>query len=280
MITHDRAGRLKNQQFHWPSWVLNNGISVKEYTQMEKFILCSKEDFKRAIKDLRNEKFGRLAPIKVIGKTTGKNILPVWDCLCDCGEHTLVPSSRLREKKTRSCGCLAKENKSNLTHGMSGTPTHRIWKSMLLRTRSNYPTSFKNYKGRGIDVCDRWLKFENFYKDMGPRPKGKEIDRRDNNKGYYPDNCRWVSRTINSRNKRSNKIISFNGKSQCLSEWAEEIGMNPTILGKRFLRGWSPEEALTIPLLSNGETLPRIENTDRGADGCFKKSKIPGHGVN
>lgn len=108
---------------------------------------------------------------------------------------------------------------------------------------------FKDYGSRGISVCERWREsFARFCEDMGPRPKGTSIDRIDNNGNYEPANCRWATAKEQQRNRRSNVHITFNGRTQVMSAWAEEMGMNQLVLQGRIRKGWSIERALTAPL--------------------------------
>ena len=107
---------------------------------------------------------------------------------------------------------------------------------------------FKHYGGRGISVCERWSKYENFLDDMGRRPTPKHsIDRIDNNGNYEPSNCRWATSKTQLRNRRANRIIDFNGESFCIAEWAERTGTSSAVISQRIDNlGWSIEDALTI----------------------------------
>lgn len=145
----------------------------------------------------------------------------------------------------RSCGCLRKEHPNSLKHGMSESREFRIWAEMHKRCTNPKFKSFAYYGGRGISVCDRWKRFENFFQDMGRCPTDWTLDRIDVNGNYEPANCRWASRKTQSRNKRSNHLLNFNGKTQCISAWAEEIGMKRDTLKRRIYLGWSTERALT-----------------------------------
>lgn len=109
---------------------------------------------------------------------------------------------------------------------------------------------YANYGKRGITVCDRWLKFENFIKDMGEPPTKKHsLDRIDNNKGYCLKNCRWTTRHQQQGNMRTNHIITFSGKTQCLAEWSREVKINQKTLWNRLVTlGWSVEKSLTKPI--------------------------------
>lgn len=133
----------------------------------------------------------------------------LWKCQCDCGSVSNVKSANLRSGQSKSCGCLRKENgiKANTKHGMSNSPEIHIWHKMIKRCTNPKDPAYKNYGGRGITVCDRWLgSFEAFYEDMGPRPhKDLTIERVDNDKGYCPENCKWETRKENNRNVRKRR---------------------------------------------------------------------------
>lgn len=123
-----------------------------------------------------------------------------------------------------------------------------------MKERCGNPNSknFKNYGAIGRTVCDRWQDYANFIADMGPRPTAKHtLERVDNNRGYSPDNCEWATRKQQMRNVSYNRNITFNGRTQCLSAWAEDTGLNVVLLWKRLNRGWSIERTLTEPPMKN-----------------------------
>lgn len=136
-----------------------------------------------------------------------------------------------------------------VTHGMSHSREYRSWSAM--KTRCS-PRNRKNphlYYGRGIRVCKRWEKFENFFADMGTRPPNTTLDRIDVNGNYKPGNCRWASHKTQQNNKRSNIRVSFNGEMKTLSEWDNSVGLPPGTVGNRInRRGWNIHQALTRPL--------------------------------
>lgn len=198
--------------------------------------------------DHTGKTFGLLTIVKRAENNRFKNAQ--WICKCECGNLTKAVARVLVSGETRSCGCLiAKSTKERATtHGMSKSREYAIWQGMITRcTNSNRP-EYKNYGGRGIGVCDEWKSsFENFYNDMGCRPSKKHtVDRIDNDGDYAPENCRWATRTQQARNGRCNRILTFNGLTMCVAEWAEYLGINRGTLNSRLNHyGWSVERTLT-----------------------------------
>jgi hypothetical protein len=119
------------------------------------------------------------------------------------------------------------------------------WSSMIQRCTNPKNAAWVNYGGRGILVCERWRKFEEFFKDMGNRPgKGFDLDRIDNEKGYEPSNCRWVSRKSNLNNRRASFLICIDGVTKTAAEWAEIAGLERHLVGNRYKRGWRGQKLL------------------------------------
>ena len=138
---------------------------------------------------------------------------------------------------------LAERNK---THGLSRVhvSTYRSWKDMRARVNRPKNKDFKDYGGRGIQICDRWSDFANFFADMGERPAGKTIDRIDVNGNYEPSNCRWADSTTQANNKRTNRKIELDGSTKNLQEWCRELGLDPSKVRYRLSQGWTVEDAL------------------------------------
>jgi hypothetical protein len=140
------------------------------------------------------------------------------------------------------------------THGesgyVSGTPRNRTkeynaFRAMRERCLSKSIKCYARYGGRGIKICERWNKFENFLSDMGRSPEGTSLDRIDNNGNYCPENCRWATHIQQANNTSANRILEFNGKRQSVSMWERELGFKPHVIYVRLKNGWSVEDAIT-----------------------------------
>lgn len=137
-------------------------------------------------------------------------------------------------------------------HGFSGSPIYRVWGDMISRCNSSTNTAYPNYGGRGIRVCRRWLKFEYFLADMGFPPKGKSLDRVDNNGNYKKSNCRWATRFEQENNKRSSLILVNSAAiRKTRAQWAAELGLTPGAISYRLRMGWSVINAITTPKLKD-----------------------------
>lgn len=196
--------------------------------------------------DLSGRLFGQLTVIN--RAPSGRNWQVRWVCLCSCGAETVVYATILRSGRTKSCGCLRRKGIHRHTSKLGGKSlTYNSWQNML--SRASYAFTDPNYKYyEGVQVCERWHKFENFLADMGERPsRSHTLDRYPNNKGdYKPGNVRWATKGEQNRNFSRNVNITFNGETMCIMDWASRIGIGAPSLKKR-LRRWPLERAMTEP---------------------------------
>ena len=141
-------------------------------------------------------------------------------------------------------------NFTTLSHGHSRrgamSPTYRAWANMRSRCGNPKTKNYSDYGGRGITVCDRWAVFENFLADMGVAPPGLMLDRKDNDKGYNKDNCRWATRAVQNRNQRSNRFLEYNGEVLCLADWEKKLGLGVSTLWWHLQKGGTMEQAMKI----------------------------------
>lgn len=164
--------------------------------------------------------YGTLRIVKEVGS---RDQFRMFEVSCFCGGNFSTRLNSLRTGNTKSCGCMAHTGDSNRSHGMTGTKTYIRWKSMLTRATNSNIRGAKNYSLRGIGVCDRWLKFENFLEDMGEMPRDRPtLERVDNDLGYSPENCVWATVQTQSRNKR--RVNTVSGIQQLPSgKWRAQI---------------------------------------------------------
>jgi hypothetical protein len=178
----------------------------------------------------------------------------LWECLCDCGNITTAYAPNLRASNTLSCGCYHKKrnSESKMIHGhatkeFGQTRTYKAWAEMIRRctdeTRERYP----RYGGRGISVCSQWLtSFEEFLKDMGSCPDGFSLERREVDGNYEPDNCLWIPRKDQAKNKSNSHWITIDGETKILADWMRIAGTSANTFYKRTARGASPKQALGL----------------------------------
>ena len=178
--------------------------------------------------------------------TPGGTVRRRFECRCDCGKTISVGMTNIRNGNTTSCGC------SRIKHGMSRSRIYGVWEKIIQRCTNPSATKYCDYGGRGIAVCDRWRLFENFYSDMGECPEGKEIERKDNDGNYEPGNCRWATRYEQTRNTRRNNMLTHDGVTLCVTDWAARLGVHFTTLTARLRNGWSVADTVTTPSLGRG----------------------------
>lgn len=168
--------------------------------------------------------------LTVLGPASSPRRGPHWLCRCDCGNKRIIAGDSLKGGQF-SCGCAR-------NHGKSQTRTYRIWKAMRTRCYNPKAVQFKDYGGRGITVCVRWEKFQNFLADLGEAPEGFSIERVDVDAGYSPENCLWIPRAAQALNRRNSRFIVVHGERILLREAARRAGLNYKTVLMRAYSGW------------------------------------------
>lgn len=168
----------------------------------------------------------------------------VW--LCKCGDVSHIEIKAMLRNGSKCRLCASRERRVGVDHKR----LHNVWRLMRYRCENEKANCFMRYGGRGISVCKEWVDssgaFESWALQSGYR-QGLQLDRIDNDGNYEPGNCRWVTGKQNSRNTKNNRVLEFNGKAMCISEWTEFLGMPHFMIASRLSRGWSVEDTLTKP---------------------------------
>lgn len=195
--------------------------------------------------NLIGKKFGKLL---VIENLLSKNESRMWLCKCECGKEKITRTKSLMNGDTITCGCGAKTRAKK--HGLANSKPYHVWFAMKRRIMNTKSKDYKLYGGRGITLDKKWIEFNEFWKDMGNSYKqGLSLDRIDNNKGYFKENCRWVDSFTQANNTRKNILITFRGKTKTMSEWARKYNIHPFTLRNRLVRSkWSITKSLTYPV--------------------------------
>lgn len=177
-------------------------------------------------------------------------------CRCSCGAEKLIRIDHLRTGKTISCGHISRELASQRAlsgplgaartkHGMSKSRAYSIWCGMHQRCGNPNNSAYPRYGGRGIFICERWHKFENFLDDMGEPTEDQTLDRKDNDGPYSPDNCRWATRLEQSLNKSDNRWITVHGETKPVTVWARELGLGHSTIQERLAAGIATANAVS-----------------------------------
>lgn len=206
-------------------------------------------------KDLTGFKSHRLTVVRLIAPASPERRVALWECLCACGKTSVVQRGNIITGHTKSCGCLSIETviARSTTHGegprKGQTKEHIVWGSMKDRCMNPKNPKFARYGAVGITVCERWageFGYQNFLADMGRCPPTKRsIDRIDGTKGYYKENCRWADDFDQANNQKTNRKLTYAGKTMGLCQWSREAGIKAGTLWRRLMAGWSVERALT-----------------------------------
>ena len=213
-------------------------------------------------------RYGRVVTLNEVEKRNNRRS---FLCLCDCGENVVLRLENLRSGHSQSCGCLHRDvsREVKTTHGKYGTRAYWTWSTMKARCENPKNKKYHRYGSRGITVCHDWLKFANFYRDMGDPPDGMSIDRIDNDKGYFLENCRWATQAEQGNNKSTNVVITLDGITKTMSQWAFEKGINVQTVHARVKKGWkvedifssvdgSPQSKTHLSLKSNAPTIRSV----------------------
>lgn len=196
------------------------------------------------------EKIGKLTILSYANFTkNGRNKLHFWNTKCECGTVKKIAHKRLINKNSDwSCGCELRKKVGDRfrTHGLKQHPSYESWKGMLSRCTDSKNKEFHNYGARGIKIEDtRWYDVRNFIADMGERPNGLTLERINVNQGYQKSNCRWATWKEQARNRRNNHLITFNGETHHLIDWAEKMECDASKILHRLKYGWDIERVLT-----------------------------------
>jgi len=178
--------------------------------------------------DLTGKKFGRFLVAGQVENNLGVKVA-FWNVVCECGNARVLRNYVLKSGHTLSCGCAKRDAviSRNTRHGLSELPEYVVWKLMRRRCNSSGATGWGYYGGRGIAVCKEWDDFNTFYADMGSRPSpDHQIDRKDNDKGYCKENCKWSTRGEQMRNYRRNVLVSYGGEILVLKDLSDRLGFN------------------------------------------------------
>jgi len=216
-------------------------------------VIHKTEDYMPIIIDLTGQRFGKLVVIRFLGRDKKHSM---FQCLCDCGGLAVVTSNNLRREHTTSCGCQSSRKtigERTGTHGLSKHPLFESWIGMRNRCYWQGHNRWEHYGGKGIEVCEQWRDdFEAFYAwgKANGWERGLSIDRKDNNKNYSPDNCKFSTQKEQNRNRTSNVKLTVDGVTKILIEWSEFIGIHPTTIKGRIKRGWDVKAAIFTPIKS------------------------------
>ena len=196
--------------------------------------------------DLIGRKFGRLTVISF--SHINQRQCTVWNCVCECRNTTQTSGVELVRGHTKSCGCLNIDKllERSTKHRMADTPIYTTWQRIKDRCTNPNNPKYKDYGGRGIKVCDKWLKsFDDFFADMKNKPSScHTIDRINVNGDYEPNNCRWATPKEQANNTRRNRLLTCNEETHTMAEWASIVNINYNTISQRLRRGWPISKAL------------------------------------
>lgn len=212
--------------------------------------------------DITGNKYNMLT---VLGRVENdKNGQSRWECICECGNKTIVKGANLKNGAVKSCGCLVHRPALNKKHGESNTPLYRMWTSMIYRCDNPKYIAYKYYGARGIRVCDEWHDYETFKKWVNETKTDDSytIERIDVNGDYGPDNCKWIPMSEQANNRRSNIVIDYNGEEHTLMQWCKKLNLNyKNVHNRMYKLGWSFEKAISTDIdISKRNKVERKKN--------------------
>lgn len=195
------------------------------------------------LRELTGRKFNRLTILSIEDEVCGKTRFAI--CQCECGNEKRIRLGHVKTGHTKSCGCIRPQ------HGYYNHPLYSVWEGMLKRCSDK---NKKDYHGKGVKVCKEWVSSAKAFIEWALSngwKRGLQLDKDIKGDGllYSPDTCCFVTRSVNGRHKSNNNMIEFNGETKCLQEWSEIVGINPATIYSRLKSGWSPEKALSTPLM-------------------------------
>ena len=208
--------------------------------------MINKDTYKR----LTNigDRYGNVVVLSFKYKKDGRDM---WECQCDCGKIFIARGSNLRSGNTKSCGCNFRKNARlyHIKHNNCNSRLYHIWHSIKQRCLDKNRPEYNRYGGRGITICNEWINdFQAFYDwaMANGYQDNLSIDRIDNDRGYFPENCRFVTRDVQQNNTRYNHKITIDGETKNITQWAREYNLNVSTLWLRIKKGWS-KDRLLIP---------------------------------
>lgn len=184
--------------------------------------------------------FGKLTVLSFCGGKSNGKMRYVWACKCECGGFNEVLTGHLRSGAIKDCGCHKRSRKGYTSHPLWG-----VWANMIGRCTDPNNKAYGNYGGRGILVSDDWMEPEAFVRDMGPRPLGFTLERRDNSGPYSAENCIWADRLTQASNRRNVPLVQYSGKSLSVAQWSRVCGVHPETIRSRIKAGWDLTRALS-----------------------------------
>lgn len=201
-------------------------------------------------KDLTNRVFGKLSVKERV--LENKNRRAMWLCFCSCGSKIIISSNGLLNGGTKSCGCIKNEKviERSTKHNLVRNPIYRVWQNAKNRCYNQNVKEYKNYGGRGIQMCNEWKNdfmpfyqwsIENGYKE------NLTIDRINNDGNYEPTNCRYATKETQSTNRRNIVFVTYKNEQKTISEWCRLLNLDFNMVYQRIWRGWSAEKAFVHP---------------------------------